>query len=227
MEPITRPRLVYFASRGRAEAIRLLLCETQTDYEEISVGEYHPTEKSESFKKIKETGLLTFDALPLWIEPDGFSLVQSNAILRYLARSKGLCGKNVQESARCDMLMDGINDMREKVVVTLRAASTQRDEAKNDLINKEIPWWLRKFESVLKNNNEGVAYFVGDSLTYADLVMWLILESYDDNKLLDLTKFPLLKAFKERVENRPNIAAYRKNPKRFPIQWIFGPPSAQ
>jgi len=55
----------------------------------------------------------------------------------------------------------------------------------------------------------------------------LILESYDDNKLLDLTKFPLLKAFKERVENRPNIAAYRKNPKRFPIQWIFGPPSAQ
>jgi len=45
-----------------------------------------------------------------WIEPNGFSLTESNAIMRYLAKKHGLAGKDDKEAATIDMWGDHAAD---------------------------------------------------------------------------------------------------------------------
>ncbi|KAG2373656.1 hypothetical protein C9374_011945 [Naegleria lovaniensis] len=71
-----KPVLTYFSSRGKSEIIRLLLAEAGVDYEEVNVGVWHPTDKSEQFQQLVQNGSLAFDALPSY-KDDQIFLVQS------------------------------------------------------------------------------------------------------------------------------------------------------
>src|ERR1043166_5291188 len=95
-------RLTYFSSRGRAELIRLVLAETAVVYEEIAVGEYDANALPPAFRALRSEGALAFDALPLWEEADGFRLVQSDAIVRYVARTHDRYGVGARDAARVD-----------------------------------------------------------------------------------------------------------------------------
>ena len=77
-----KPTLVYFAARGRAELIRLVLAEAGVDYQEHHVGHGTPPVQGRptDFDTLKATPLLPFGAVPVWEEPDGFVLAQSGAI---------------------------------------------------------------------------------------------------------------------------------------------------
>jgi hypothetical protein len=69
----------------------LLSSESGTEFDDITVGVYHPAEKSAKFLELKDNNALAFDSLPLYVEPlTGVHLVQSNAIIRYIARTKGI-----------------------------------------------------------------------------------------------------------------------------------------
>ena len=61
------PKLVYFASRGRGEVIRLALAEAGVAYEEENFA-------GDQFAALKASGRLPFLAVPLW-EEDGFRLL--------------------------------------------------------------------------------------------------------------------------------------------------------
>jgi len=54
-----------------------------------------------------------------------------------------------------------------------------------------------------------------------DLVWWYFSENLSDQGIFDVSKYQNLQKFKASIEARPNIDAYRKNPKRYPIQWFF------
>lgn len=59
-------------------------------------------------------------------------------------------------------------------------------------------------------------------MTYADLAVWYVLcDNYHSQGIINLDKYPLLKAFKQRIESNQKIADYIKNPNRFPVQPIF------
>jgi len=62
---------------------------------------------------------------------------------------------------------------------------------------------------------------VGSQLTFVDLIWWYWLENFTDQDLIDVSKYVNLAKFKSDVESRPNIANYRKSPKRYPLQHIF------
>lgn len=212
---ITKPRLTYFSSRGRGELLRIILAASNSDYEEIRVGEWGPVEKPAHFLAIKKSGILPFDSLPLYQEPEGILLVQSDCILRYLSTTKGLIGKNVKETALCDMVYEGVLDC----VSTIFTNTSKGKNQVTTIINK----FMQYFDTILKGNNGGQGYFVGDGMTYADLSVWYLLENLTDQGLLSLQKFPTLEAFKARIEALKSIADYRKNPKRCPVQNIFPP----
>lgn len=53
---------------------------------------------------------LPFGQLPL-LQIDGIELVQSQAIIRYLASRANLQGKNREETAKCDMIAEAVKDL--------------------------------------------------------------------------------------------------------------------
>src|SRR5512146_1851605 len=102
-----RPTLIYFAARGRAELIRVVLAEAGVDYDEHPIGKGTPPVggRPTDFQTLKDSGLLPFQAAPVWEEPDGFRLAQSMSIARYLAAKHGLAGKTPRDAAECDQMI--------------------------------------------------------------------------------------------------------------------------
>nr|XP_044991594.1 glutathione S-transferase P 2-like isoform X3 [Jaculus jaculus] len=100
MPPYT---IVYFPSRGRCEAMRLLLADQGQNWKEevvtLEVWGQGPVKAS-----------CLFGQLPKFQDGD-LTLYQSNAILRHLGRSLGLYGKNHHEAALVDMVNDGLEDL--------------------------------------------------------------------------------------------------------------------
>ena len=213
------PRLIYFSSRGRAELIRLVLAQAGVEYEEEGVGPYHPTDKSPEFLALKASGKLPFDALPLWEEPDGFTLAQSEAIVRYLARKHGLYGADLRESALCDMVMEGVKDLISDLSKIWSVDAGKRAELRARLDREMVPHWLRALERIVARSSSGFA--AGNAVTYADLALFLVIERLTGNHLATgLANCPKLVALADRVRDLPRISAYLSNPARYPLQLL-------
>lgn len=213
------PRLTYFSTRGRAELIRLVLAQAGAEYEDESVGPYDVTNKTPEFLALKASGKLPFDALPLWQEPDGFILAQSDAIVRYVARTHGLYGADARESALCDMVMEGIKDLINDIGKIWSVEPAKRAELRARLDREIAPRWLGYLERIVARNDTGFA--VGRALTYADLALFHTVERLTDNNLASsLTGCPNVVALAERVRHQPRISAYVSSPKRWPVQLL-------
>lgn len=74
--------LTYFAGRGRAEVIRLLLVDAGVSFTETFLR------TRDDFLQICSSGKAPYLQVPL-LEIDGHALVQTKAILRYVARTHG------------------------------------------------------------------------------------------------------------------------------------------
>jgi len=214
---LSKPRLTYFSSRGLCEPIRVLLAEAGVDYEDVGVGLYNPQNQPEGFTKLKESGKLMFDQLPVWEEPNGFVLTQSVSILRHLARTNGLAGANEQEQAICESLIDYVVEFR--TLFGMASRGDNKEAARKNIIEVDGPKHLARLDNLLKKN--GTGFFVGSKLTVADLFIWYYVEVYSDQQLFDPSKYENLSKFKASVENRPTIAKYRANPNRYPVQQLF------
>ena len=100
----------------RAQAIRLLLEFTRTEFEDRKLTmEGAPTYSKACWTDIKDKLDLDFPNLPYFIDGD-VKITQSNAILRYIARKHRLCGESVEEKARVDMMADCAMDLRSGMV---------------------------------------------------------------------------------------------------------------
>ena len=98
-------------------------------------------------------------------------LPQSNAIARHVANVNGLLGSNPGEQARIDAVVETAHmDSLEKALKAVFAA--RDDESKRGEVADVAKAALANLESVLKRNNDGTGFFVGDSVSYADLVVF-------------------------------------------------------
>lgn len=61
--------------------------------------------------------------MPFLEYPDGFSISQSNAIARHIAREHNLYGKDGREAARADMIADGALDLHRESRTTVNNVS--------------------------------------------------------------------------------------------------------
>jgi len=217
---MSKPILIYFAGRGRAELIRLVLAEADVDYQEHVVGkgtlpvDGRPTD----FAALKATGSLPFDALPVWEEPSGLRLAQSGAIANHIARTHGLRGKSASEEAQCDELLGAVDDVRLELRKLVTVAADQRQALRAELASVTLPRWLGYLDRLLKKNGGGAGYVVGASVTVADLALWYLLEMIQDNGFGSaLERYPALIAFAARIRSRPRISAYLKSARRPPF----------
>jgi len=198
-------KLTYFNGRGRAEIIRLILTEAGVPFEDNRIS------YDEEFPKIKST--LPFRQVPIF-EIDGkITLCQSLAISRYLARKYNLAGKTELEQAQVDMIVECMQDTISPIVTFFRLEPdpVKKAELKKKYIEEQLPVFLTKLEALLVANNSGDSFFVGDSLTWADL--FLVRANGAFNLIVGLEKpfanHPKLNALFERVIRLPRIAAYQ------------------
>jgi glutathione S-transferase len=212
---MARPVLIYFASRGRAELIRIVCAEAGIEWDEHPVGKGTAPHRGRptDFQALKDSGLLPFQAVPVWEEPDGFRLAQSFAIVGYLAATHGLRGKDAREAARCDEMLGAYEDVRGEFRKVFVADPDRRAALHDELATRFVPRWLGSFDRLLGSR----AHLVGDDVSVADLALWYLLELVRDNGFTALDGFPRLTAFAARIAERPRIAAYARSPGRFPF----------
>jgi len=197
-------KLVYFDIRGRAEYIRVALHHGGFEFEDVRLTR-------EEFLQQKEKGEFPFGQLPvLYIGDEVIS--QSHSIARFVAKLAGLYPEDPLVALRCDEILDAIIDF----IGCLRPSFVENDPEKKMalrrvLAEEEFPRWFKRFERKLET--AGGTYFGGKEITIADLAFyyllhWLTSGILDGIPVTVLDPFPLLVAFKNRVESHPIVVKY-------------------
>ncbi|CAF3668299.1 unnamed protein product [Adineta steineri] len=195
-------KLSYFNLRGFAEVSRLIFAAAGEKFEDVRYErEQWPEHKAE----------MPLGQMPV-LEVDGVKLPQSAAIARYLAKQFHLAGKDNFEQAQVDAVVDTIYDLLKAFMPSRR----EQDEAKKEELTKkffseELPKHLQNLETLAKLYGKGGHFFVGNQLTWADLLFQNFAETFVGMNADCLNNFPWLQKNRAEVEKQPKIAEYLKN----------------
>ncbi|XP_067674415.1 glutathione S-transferase 3-like, partial [Haliotis asinina] len=201
------PKLYYFDGRGRGAIVRLTLAACGIKFTDELLTEKHQIEKWRS------DGLLLFLQVPM-LEIDGLRLVQTGAIVRYIAGKEGLLGSSPEETARINMLFEGSRDFLSYFFMYRPGRGfIDIQEVLDDATSKALPRYLPVFDKVLKENGSG--FLVGNSLTLADIGLLepilSVLDYYGEEALKD---YPSLQEFHKKVTSLPSLAEFLAGPQR-------------
>ena len=98
---------------------------------------------------------------------------QSNSCLRYIGNISGTYPEGNVERALVDEVLDSTEDVMTMFVKLMFIADAEeKKNAAAALMKKQFPYWFKKFESRLEENEKRGnknGFFVGDSITIADL----------------------------------------------------------
>ncbi|KAG4076973.1 hypothetical protein HA402_015960 [Bradysia odoriphaga] len=148
----------YFDIRGRAEPIRMILSYAGAKWKDQRIPSAIPAE-------IK--AVATYGQVPV-LEVNGKYLAQTLSICRYLARKLNLTGANEWEAAKCDEIVDGVDEFAH----AFGPAWVEQDPAKKkEIIDNALKTGQEKiisrFNTMLQTNG---GHFVGSNITWADIV---------------------------------------------------------
>ncbi|XP_013201877.1 glutathione S-transferase A2-like isoform X2 [Microtus ochrogaster] len=146
-----------------------------------------------------------FQQVPM-VEIDGMRLVQTRAILNYIATKYNLYGKDAKERALIDMYTEGILDLTEMMLQVVISLPDQREAKISLLKEKTKNRYLPAYEKVLKSH--GQDYLVGNRLTRVDIHLLEVLLYVEELDSSLLAPFPLLKALKSRISSLPNVKKF-------------------
>eukprot|EP00026_Physarum_polycephalum_P017997 Phypoly_transcript_19418.p2 GENE.Phypoly_transcript_19418~~Phypoly_transcript_19418.p2 ORF type:complete len:222 (-),score=32.16 Phypoly_transcript_19418:25-690(-) len=206
-------KLHYFQIRGLAEPIRLLLEDAGVKYEDIRIPtpEWHAGKKND----YANMGPCPFGQIPV-LEDNGFAMTQSSAIIRYLAKAHGYYGGDAKIQYICDAVDDGVNKdwRRPYVEIAYPDDASQYPDLKAKYIDGPLKKYLGIFEQILKNNDGGQHFIAGKDITFADFVLWEMVDVSHGLAPSCLAHYPLLVAYHKRIAERPNIKTYLASGRR-------------
>ncbi|CAJ0930525.1 unnamed protein product [Ranitomeya imitator] len=141
-----KPKLHYLNGRGKMESIRWLLAAAGVEFEEEFL------ETREQYEAMLRDGALMFQQVPM-VEIDGMKLVQTNAILQYIA-------------SKIDMYVGGTNDLMESMMRYPFFQPELKAGHLNNILQKAKTRYFPSYEKVLRDH--GGNYLVGNQFTWAD-----------------------------------------------------------
>lgn len=152
----------YFDLHGRGDIIRLLLHLADVPFEdkrlqaEEWLGTYKPTAE--------------FGTCPI-LEIDGHRLVQTKAIIRYIAQTHGLYPKSPKETYQLESFVDTVADIREDLI----EHSAHNEVQKLEEHYAKMPGFLAMLEKRLMANTAKSGWVVGGQMTVADVMLFDLL----------------------------------------------------
>ena len=201
--PIT---IAYWKMRGLGQPIRLLCEYTGIEYvdKQYECGPA-PDYSRESWMKEKfNLGLGEWPNLPYLIDGDT-KLVETNAILRYIARKHDLCGKTDEERSQCDMMEMIVHGLRNGFVGV--CYSSAYAEKRPGYIKEATEDKLPRFSRYLGSKK----WLCGDNLTYPDFHFFEMLDQHLLFEPTILDGVDNLKEYHKRFAELPAIKAYRES----------------
>ncbi|KAM6459877.1 glutathione S-transferase-like isoform 1-T3 [Liasis olivaceus] len=194
-----KPKLHYTRGRGKMESIRWLLAAAGVEFEEQFI------ETNEDLEKLRSDGWLLFQQVPM-VEIDGMKLVQTRAILSYIAEKYNLYGKDLKERALINMYVEGTTDLM-GMIMTLPFQPAENKEKQRALIIERITTrYFPAYEKILKDHGQN--FLVGNQFSWADVHLLEAILMAEEFKSDVLSTFPLLQAFKTRISNIPTIKKF-------------------
>lgn len=199
-------KFVYFDLRARGEPIRLVLEAAGKPYQDVRI----PLERW-----AQEKPKQPFSTLP-YMEYKGKLYGESVAIANFFAREFGLYGKSNPDALRIDEAVSVCADFITSILNHTIAVKdeSKKPEMKKALFEVEIPKYFTYLARMLKENDNS-GYFVGNSVTLADLYTYNVLDSVLVAKPDAAATFPEeLKKLRQKVEAHPRLKTYlSKRPK--------------
>ncbi|KAL7547011.1 hypothetical protein ACHAWF_010335 [Thalassiosira exigua] len=196
-------KLYYYQATGRGHAIRLALAASNIEFEDVYATFPPSEEQKAAWRKI---GGNSTTNVPMLQMPDGTVYTQSQAVMRAVGRMGGLMPADDASLYRTDKLMCDADDLRSASYKCFKFWGAPQS-ACDEFIATVLPNHLGNLERQLKE--PGTKYFVGDSLTLADLACYDAVVNFGSNRHPPaLDTFPELKAWKERVEAHEGINKY-------------------
>ena len=89
------PKLIYFSAYGKAEQLRMMLNHAKVEFEDIHIVR-------DEFNAMKERGELPGGQVPIWIDEDGKTFNQANAIQVMLGKKYGYYSSDPWEAYEDD-----------------------------------------------------------------------------------------------------------------------------
>lgn len=207
--------------QGRGEFVRLALEEAGQAYADVARG---PGGVDLLMAALKEG--LTPSFAPPFLRADGMTIGQTAAILMVLGERHRLAPQDTAGRLWTHQLQLTLADLVNEAHDTHHPVGTslyyedQQEEARRragEFTVARIPKFFTYFGHVLGEQD----YLLGAEPTYADLSLFQVLEglAYAFPKATGgaLKKHPNLAALRQRVAERPRIAAYLKSPRRIPF----------
>ncbi|MFT4569403.1 MAG: glutathione S-transferase [Hyphomicrobiaceae bacterium] len=204
---MSKLKLSYFDFiNGRGEAARLAFVVGGIPFEDhrIPVSEW-PNTREQMF----------FHAVPV-LSRDNDELTQSNTINRFVGKLAGLYPEDAWEAARCDEIMDAVEEMLVKLVATFGSDSPDNLKARRiALAEGPFPFYLERLHTRLIE--AGGEYFADSRLTVCDLAVAVWIRNLTSGGLdhipVDLADriAPLLIEHRDNVLSHPAIQSFYAN----------------
>ncbi|KAJ8602369.1 hypothetical protein CTAYLR_004208 [Chrysophaeum taylorii] len=203
----SRATFVYWNGRGLGDPVRFLLEFCLVPYDEELVT------TRDQFQKRRPT--LAFGQVPL-LEIDGLRIVQTQAILRYVAGKKNLRGSSLRDEARCDAVVNAIMDARAPLITA--RFKPDPAEALRAFLTATFPTFASHIEHFFIEGGGGGPYVCGAELTYADVCLFEFLEYAVDEGADDVVlanTYPRLADHRRHMRAFPHLVAYlaKRKPK--------------
>jgi len=199
------PVLTYWEGRGRAEVIRYILGCAGVEFKENYMR------NRADFEKMMPHML--FNQVPL-LQINGMDIIQTHAIIRYVATNYGLMPTSKEEITRCNELWEGLRDMEKDCQFVYRNWHTHDSPDKAKEFEKEIAKglekWVPKFVGILKAVSKS-GYLMNTERPYVcDYIFYYFLEcadEFDDGRAV-IKANPRAAAYLKQMRERPEVKAH-------------------
>ena len=192
----------------RAETSRLALFIGGIEFEDLRPSR-------EEIAKMKTDETFPFGQFPV-LQVDGKTIAQTGAIARFCGKLSGLYpSKDEFAAAKVDEVIDLATDINNQMRPALREKDPKlRIEMRRELSKTILPRWLGFLEKLLQDNGD-TGFFVGHSISVADLAVWRLC-AWISGGIIDglpvdlLDGFPLLSVHQSQISNLPKVVEWIK-----------------
>ena len=208
---MTTAKISYFPARGRADPLRMMHAAVGAPFVDNSVtGENWPAYKA----------TLPFGQMPTYEDEEGILMVQSRAIMNYVARKHGLYGSTAVESYMVDAVMECLADLNPaQLYGALRLPEEEKKAALTNFRDEIAPKHFKCLDAFVSKSPSTT--FVVSDLSMADCGIVAIFEFLGASDLISFDDYPRLKAVYDAACAHEKLGAYLKSEGRFPKQDMF------